>query len=290
MHNGTRPGVTRRIFAFPLVWAAIGAVLIVIGDGVLLGVGGDLGDTGLMIFTLIGVVYSIGVYLMVMKVLARRTVGELYRGFGRNSLIGLAIGAGFICVTVCILVLLGEFDVVWHPVDPGHTILMGAIVAFGGAVTEELLFRGILLQAIERLGGTWIAVVVTALLFGGAHFFNPGADLWSSVAIAVEAGLLMGAGFAWRRSIPFVVAIHFAWNFIEGLLGIPVSGHREPGLFLTHVHGPALLTGGSFGVEASIVPVLLSLLLSAGMLVLAARTRRLRRVTAQAIDATAAAV
>ena len=117
------------------------------------------------------------------------------------------------------------------------------------------------------------AILVTAALFGGAHFFNPGADVWSSVAIAIEAGVLMGAGFAWRRSIPFVVGIHFAWNFVESMLGIPVSGHREPGLFVTHTHGPAILTGGSFGIEASVIPVLLSLVLSAGMLVLATRSR-----------------
>ncbi|GAB3611279.1 type II CAAX endopeptidase family protein [Humibacter ginsengiterrae] len=273
----SRPGPVRRILAFPLVWALIGAVLIVIGDGVLLGVGGDLGDSGSMVFTLIGVAFSIGAYVFVMKVLARRTVGELYRGFTRESLIGLAIGSVFIIASTVLLVLTGAYSIHWHPVDAAHTILLAVVVTIGGAVTEELLFRGLLLQAIERLGGTWIAIGVTAVLFGGAHFFNPGADLWSSAAIAIEAGVLMGAGFAWRRSIPFVVGIHFAWNFIESMLGIPVSGHREPGLFLTQTHGAIILTGGDFGLEASIIPVLLSLVLSAGMLALAHRSSRVTR-------------
>ncbi|MGA0567728.1 CPBP family intramembrane glutamic endopeptidase [Rathayibacter sp. KR2-224] len=268
-----RPGIVRRILAFPLVWALIGAALIVIGDGVLVGIGSDMGDVGLMTFTLIGAAFSIGVYVFVMKVLARRTVGELHRRLGRETLFGLAVGTVFIVVSAGILVLLGTYTVDWHPVDATRTVVIAVVVTVGAAVTEELVFRGLLLQAIERLGGTWVAILVTAALFGGAHFFNPGADVWSSVAIAIEAGVLMGAGFAWRRSIPFVVGIHFAWNFVEGMLGIPVSGHREPGLFVTHTHGPAILTGGSFGIEASVIPVLLSLVLSAGMLVLATRSR-----------------
>lgn len=277
MKTTTRPSVVRRIFAFPLVWALIGAAVIAIGDGVLVGIGGDLGDTGLVVFTLIGAGFSIGVYVVVMKLLARRGIGELYRGLGRETLLGLAVGAVFMVASGGILVLTGAFTIKWMPVDAAHTILMAVVVTIGAAVVEELVFRGLLLQAIERLGGTAVAIVVTGLLFGGAHFFNPDADLWSSASIAIEAGVLMAAGFAWRRSIPFVVGIHFAWNFIEGMLGIPVSGHREPGLFATQTHGADILTGGGFGIEASIVPVLLSLVLSAGMLVLAARAGRLER-------------
>ncbi|WP_240677183.1 hypothetical protein [Actinacidiphila soli] len=55
------------------------------------------------------------------------------------------------------------------------------------------------------------------------------------------------------------------------MLGIPVSGHTAAGLLTADVDGPALLTGGSFGLEASIVPVVISVLLAAPMLVLAHR-------------------
>ena len=187
MKTTTRPSVVRRIFAFPLVWALIGAAVIAIGDGVLVGSGGDLGDTGLVVFTLIGAGFSIGVYVVVMKLLARRGIGELYRGLGRETLLGLAVGAVFMVASGGILVLTGAFTIKWMPVDAAHTILMAVVVTVGAAVVEELVFRGLLLQAIERLGGTAVAIVVTALLFGGAHFFNPDADLWSSASIAIEA-------------------------------------------------------------------------------------------------------
>ncbi|AYJ48814.1 hypothetical protein D8W71_11250 [Rhodococcus sp. P1Y] len=52
-----------------------------------------------------------------------------------------------------------------------------------------------------------------------------------------------------------------------GLLGIAISGHREPGLFLTTAHGPALLTGGTFGLEASIIPVFVGVTLAIQMFI-----------------------
>ena len=133
------------------------------------------------------------------------------------------------------------------------------------------MFRGLALQALERLCGSRAAVAITALAFGGMHLANPGATAWSSLAIALEAGVLLGAAYLWRRSIWFVAGLHFAWNAAEGLLGIPVSGHVAPGLLTTEVTGPALLTGGEFGLEASIVPVVVSVLLSVRMLILARR-------------------
>jgi uncharacterized protein len=284
MDTTQKPGLARRILAFPLVWAVIGAAFIVIGDGVLVGIGSELGDTMSLTFSLIGAAFTLGVYVLVMKLLARRTVRELYRGILPNTLLGLVVGTGFIVVSIGIVAALGGYTITWHPVDVGHTLTMAIGINLATAIVEETLFRGILFQAADAFGGPWVAIAVTALLFGFAHLFNPGADLWSSVCIAIEAGVLMGAAFAWRRSIPFVVAIHFAWNTLEGLAGIPVSGHREPGLLSTEVHGPALLTGGAFGVEASLVPVLLSLVLSAGMLVLAGRAGRLRRAARPASD------
>jgi membrane protease YdiL (CAAX protease family) len=86
--------------------------------------------------------------------------------------------------------------------------------------------------------------------------------------------VLCGCAFVWRRSLWLVIALHFAWNVLESLLGIPVSGHREPGLWVTTVHGSDALTGGAFGLEASIVPVVVSLLLSAGFVLLARRRRK----------------
>lgn len=87
----------------------------------------------------------------------------------------------------------------------------------------------------------------------------------------MEAGVLLGAAFLWKRSIWLVVGLHFTWNAPVGLIGIPVSGHPSAGLLTTTPAGPTLLTGGDFGSEASIVPVVVSLLLAIPMLIAAHR-------------------
>jgi membrane protease YdiL (CAAX protease family) len=253
---------------------AIGAALIVITDGVLVGIGGDLGAPFLMGGSIIGALASIGFYLFTMKVLARRRVPELRGSTVKEFLLGSALGAFFVLASVAIVVALGGYTIHWHPDEIATTLSLVIAVNIGAAVVEELVFRGLVLQAVEKLGGPWIAIAVSAALFGVVHILNPDATLWSAIAIAAEAGLLVGAAFVWRRSLWFVVGVHFAWNTTEGLLGIPVSGHRDFGLFVTDVHGADWLTGGAFGLEASLVPFTVGLILTALMIIAAVRRRQ----------------
>ncbi|MCX7522686.1 CPBP family intramembrane metalloprotease [Microbacterium sp. STN6] len=269
----------RRVLAHPLVWMLIGIVAIVAVDAVCTGVGSLFGWLGTILGALLGGALAIVLYRLVMRRLAGRPTPELTlepRPAARGALLGAAIGAGFVVVSVALVALLGGYTVAWHPVDAARTVALVVAVNIGAAVVEELVFRGLALQAIERLGGgrrlgQVLAVAITAAFFGGAHLLNPGATLWSGFAIAVEAGLLTGAAFLWKRNLWLVIGLHAAWNILEGLLGIAVSGHRDPGLFVTTAHGPAILSGGTFGLEASIVPVLVGIAIAVPMLIAARR-------------------
>ncbi|GAA4989645.1 hypothetical protein GCM10025734_16080 [Kitasatospora paranensis] len=170
----------------------------------------------------------------------------------------------------------GGYSFSWAGSDVLPVVRTAVMVQIGAAVTEELLFRALALQALEQLWGSRAALAITSLFFGAAHLGAPGANAWSGLAIALEAGALLGAAFLWRRSIWFVAGLHFAWNTAEQLLGIPVSGHAPEGLFTVGMHGSALLTGGGFGLEASVVPVLTALALAIRMLVLAHRNGGLK--------------
>jgi membrane protease YdiL (CAAX protease family) len=258
-----RDGRMRRIARFPLVWMLIGLV----GVGVV----SSLTASGPPVVIVVGAAAAFAVYWAVMRFVAGRPMPEIARaGARREALLGAGIGLGFVLVSALVIAVLGGYSFSWSG-NGLSVVLTMAAVSIGAAVTEELLFRGLALQALERLWGSRVALACTALLFGALHLGNPGATLWTSLAIAIEAGVLLGAAYLWRRSIWFVVGLHFAWNTTEGLLGIPVSGHVSPGLLTTEVTGPALLSGGGFGLEASIVPVLLSVLLAVPMLVLAHR-------------------
>jgi membrane protease YdiL (CAAX protease family) len=260
----------KRFFKSPIVWMLVGGVAIMGIDGVCVGVGTDLGLPFLIAGSLVAAGLALVVYRVVMRFLAHRDVPELRFDPG-ELLRGAALGVAFLAASVLVVALLGGYTIAWQPINPARTLAFAIALNIGAAVCEELTFRGFLLQGIEGVSSPAIAVAITALVFGGVHALNPDASLWSSFAIALEAGVVTGTAFVWRRNLWFVIGLHFAWNTAEMLLGVPVSGHREPGLFITTVHGHPWLTGGDFGVEASVVPVILGVVLTAAMI---ARCRR----------------
>lgn len=269
-----KPGIVRRFFAFPLVWLVIGGAVLMVFYGLVYGIAAELVTPLRVAVTLVGIAAAVVLYVLTMRVLARRRTPELRWAAGREFLLGGAVGAVFIIASVMLVAALGGYTVQWQPVDVVNTLVLAIAVSLGAAVVEELVFRGLALQALEKFVGPWIAIAITAVLFGGMHLMNPGATVWSSIAIAIEAGVLLGAAFVWRRNLWFAIGLHFAWNAIQSLFGIPVSGQRSPGLFVTTVHGNEWLTGGEFGVEASVVSVGLSLVISVLMIIAAVRRPR----------------
>ncbi|MGW4982316.1 CPBP family intramembrane glutamic endopeptidase [Streptomyces mirabilis] len=260
-----RGGRFGRIVRSPLGWMLTGMV----GVGLVSG----LTATGPGPVPALGAAAAVAVYWAVMRFVARRSTPEIARHrAGRELLLGGGIGLGFILVSALLITALGGYSFSWAGNGFVSVVWSAVMVQIGAAVTEELLFRGLALQALEQLWGSQAAVAITGLFFGVAHLGAPGANGWSAVAIALEAGAMLGAAFLWRRSIWFVVGLHFAWNTVEQLLGIPVSGHTPEGLYTVDVHGSALLTGGGFGLEASIVPIVISVLITVSMAVLAHRS------------------
>lgn len=265
----------KRFLRSPLGWLAVGIIAVGVPSAL-------AGASPVLALPSAGL--ALGAYWAVMRFTARRATPEISRrGAGRNLLLGTGIGAAFLLVSIALITVFGGYQFTVHGAA-GAGALPGLVsVAIAGALTEELLFRGLLFQAIEQLRGPRTALAVSALLFGLVHLANPGASLWSSLAIAIEAGALMGAAFLWRRSIWLVTALHATWNGLEQLFGIPVSGHIDPSLLIATTHGPAVLTGGRFGLEASLIPIAVSLFLTAALL-RAARSRRKGMPSDQARD------
>ncbi|MFD6554641.1 CPBP family intramembrane glutamic endopeptidase [Streptomyces sp. NPDC058398] len=263
-----RGGRFGRIVRSPLGWMLTGMV----GVGLVSG----LTATGPGPVPALGAAAAVAVYWAVMRFVARRSTPEIARrGAGRELLLGGGIGLGFILVSALLITAFGGYSFSWAGNGFVSVVWSAVMVQIGAAVTEELLFRGLALQALEQLWGGRAAVAITALFFGVAHLGAPGASGRSLVAIALEAGVMLGAAFLWRRSIWFVVGLHFAWNTVEQLLGVPVSGHTPEALYTVDVHGSTLLTGDGFGLETSIVPILLGVLITVPMAVLAHRSGRL---------------
>lgn len=208
----------------------------------------------------------------VLMVVERRRPVELAPRRWTGLLWGLLLGASLCCVVIGILAVLGSYRVLGvnasYPFWP-------ALVSTGlvAAVAEELAFRGVLFRLAEDVLGTWAALALSALVFGLSHLGNPDATLWGAVAIALEAGLLFAALYAVTRSLWWTMGLHFAWNVVQGpVYGSVVSGSGgASGYLRAQFTGPAWLTGGSFGIEGSVLTVVLLTALAVWLLVLIGR-------------------
>ncbi len=187
-------------------------------------------------------------------------------GMTGELLTGLAIGAGILISVTLILWVGGCFQIVGFNADP--MIPINGLAHFTiPAFAEELLFRLLLFRLSEELLGSWIALLIVAAFFGFAHAANPNASLISSVAIAVSAGSLLGAVYMYTRRMWMVFGLHLAWNWVQGsFLGLPVSGSESAGLIQPLREGPEWFTGGAFGVEASVITIVLCLIVAAWMI------------------------
>jgi len=96
------------------------------------------------------------------------------------------------------------------------------------------------------------------------HIAQPGATWWSSLAIAIEAGLLLGAAYKLAGNLWLPIGIHWAWNFVQGnIFGFEVSGSDAgEALLQATVEGPEIFTGGAFGAEASVIAVIVGMAMS----------------------------
>jgi membrane protease YdiL (CAAX protease family) len=268
----------RRFFAFPLVRLG----LIVLTWGALLSVvlvaihTPSATDTiwWTIAINWITAALLLGVLFLVERLAVGRLPGAIgfdRRGAFRDLALGLALGAVLFSCVVLELWLGGYYRVA--AIHVTSDVATAVLLFVAAAVTEELLFRGVVFRLIEEWAGTWIGLLVSAVMFGALHAANPGATWVSTLAIALEAGVLLAATFIVTRNLWLPIGLHFAWNFFEGpVFGTQVSGHT----FLesaigAHVSGPALITGGSFGPEAGLPAIATCLVAAVALLIYAKR-------------------
>lgn len=210
--------------------------------------------------------------------------------------IGAGLGLALVLLTVMLPLMLGAYTVSSGAIADGAAA--GRLPQFASvadflafiwlsAAWEELVFRGfVLLLSVVVVGvlakvllGTRImrsipfqtalwtnGIVLSSLLFSALHWVNP-----SVTPVAKLNILLIGAAFAFlvfiTRGLTVVVFFHFGWNAMLEMLNLPISGLNAstPWHFATlRANDSGILTGGSFGPEASIsLTVLLAILLAA---------------------------
>jgi len=262
---------------------AVAAVAVVGGQSVA-AVEGDVLPT--LVIGAVTAMLCVVVYRWVVRRTERREPTELGRsGWGRNLGGGTLLGVAMFAAVIATIAFLGGYHVEGWGSPTGALGLLGFMAA--AAVTEELLFRGVLFRIIEERTGTWIALALTGVVFGAMHLANPDATLWGATAIAIEAGFMLAACYAATRNLWVPIGLHFGWNFAAGgVFSVVVSGNGESkGLLEASTSGPAVLSGGAFGPEGSLYAVLAGVVLTVVFLWLAQRRGHIvprRRRTAPA--------
>ncbi len=152
-----------------------------------------------------------------------------YGALGFRGWRGLVAGAvaGLIALPLC-FVQLQACQVLWNWLwpqrpPPVHDALAAighnawgtpgvAMVAVGAALiaplSEELFFRGMLLQALwRRTGGPWLAIILSALLFASIHVAVP-----QTILPLLTLGLILGYVRVRYRSLAACVLAHALFN------------------------------------------------------------------------------
>jgi membrane protease YdiL (CAAX protease family) len=273
--DGERP-LWRRIVDFPLVAMLIAGGLFMLAAGIGEAVGSAVPVRSALLHLLARNAIILTVVLLTYK-LAITRLGEHPRDdlSGRRALPDLAIGLLMGFLIMALSVGAAAIADVYSIIGQGdsrqlvHELVTSAIMP---AFMEELLFRGILFRWLEEFAGSWAALIITSALFGAAHLMNPNATPVAAFGIAIEAGVLLGGAYMLTRSLWMPMGLHAAWNFTQGeIFDVPVSGIDEHGLVQAKLSGPALLSGGGFGLEASLFAMVIATAVGVWMVWLAVK-------------------
>jgi uncharacterized protein len=267
-----------RAFLGPLGRIALAAVLVVVAvaatqvvvkllEGVL-SLGGAAPAVYYLVYLVASVFVCYFVYRAYVRLVEKRAVGELSGAGAQRELgIGAAVGLGLVAVVVGVLWVLGYYRIA------GTNTLGVVFVSLAndgaGAFVEEVVLRGIVFRISEERLGTWAALAISVVLFALLHLASPNATVTSIVVLGVEGGILLSAAYVLTRRLWLAIGIHFGWDFSQdAIFGV---GNGAKGLVVGDLGGPAWLSGGSAGIEGSVVALLLCTVVGAYLLVRAGR-------------------
>lgn len=197
-------------------------------------------------------------YVGFARYVERREASDLDLGkMPRELGLGLLLGFGLYTACILILMVMGIYRI--DGLNPVSYLLPGVAMALSSGFLEELLFRGALFRIVEEFLGSWASVIISSAVFGFVHLLNPAGTLEGAIFISVEAGLLLAAAYMLTRRLWLGIGFHISWNYTQSAIfsGIVSGGVTDPGLIRSAIDGPALLTGGSFGLESSLIAFML---------------------------------
>ena len=242
-----------RILRYPLILAIVGILATIVPMFVTLGLS-ELVPKPLRLGwpMLLSAAVAVAGYRWFVMRLERRPITELaLAGAGRELWGGLGIGALLVVATYSVLLASGAFTITGAAAT--GVLLKPFPEQVMVAVFEEIVFRAIVFGMLQKFWGTKIALGVSTVIFVAAHMPNEGFSVLGA-AMTAAASLALSGAYLLSGRLWLPISMHFAWNyFSDAVFAVPVSGHPARGWLQVATSGPAWLSGGTYGIEGSIV-------------------------------------
>jgi membrane protease YdiL (CAAX protease family) len=167
----------------------------------------------------------------------------------REFAAGAAVGATIIVIATAAI---SASTNVSHAIGRGFPWSDLLIVYVPAVLNEELMFRGYPFQKL-RQSNRRFAVFFSSACFASLHAGNAGFTLLALLNVFL-GGVLLALAYERYERLWLPIGLHLAWNLTSGpILGDEVSGYGSArSLLIERGSGPVWLTGGTFGLEASV--------------------------------------
>jgi len=255
-----KPALAARLMAHPLVRIVLGIVLTFAAVPLTMIIASQLVAKPYRVMwpqLLAAVLVWFGYRFWVRRVEKRQPTELAMPGMARELGAGLLIGGWLVALTFALLAALGAYQFGGiNAVGIAMLVPLAELVLVGFA--EEMMFRGVVFGVTERSLGAKAAIVISALVFSVAHMPNDGVSVLA-MAVLAAYGVLQAALYMVTRRLWVCIGTHIAWNYcVSQVFSSTVSGHAATdGLLRGELVGNTLLTGGVFGVEGSLVALVL---------------------------------
>jgi len=215
----------------------------------------DLGVWKNIIPTLFSFLFMLLVVWIFRKFIDRKSfvsLGFQFKNYKSDFIQGMLWGIVLIAIGFFTLWIFGALtieSIEFLPITFLGYILLLLVVS----LNEEIMVRGYLLNNLSDSVNKYIALLITASLFGIMHLGNPNVSAIGFINI-ILAGILLGIYYVHKQNLWFPIGIHFTWNLFQGpVFGFEVSGINTIPIITQNIQGSELLTGGEFGFEASLL-------------------------------------
>ncbi len=141
----------------------------------------------------------------------------------KRVVFSFTIWASITIITTLISYFLYPEDFKWNfnPLPFAFLVIIGALLIPIQTSTEEYVFRGYLMQGFATLSkNKWFPLLLTSLIFGGMHWFNPEVTQMGPIIMVyyIGTGLFLGIITLMDEGMELALGFHAANNLIGALL------------------------------------------------------------------------